>query len=87
MNKKEIMSKLEEQRKDLLASNTDFENANEAYSWAESIVFSENDVLEKYLDNQNLTIDDIDTNEFRDYQHSTVELFLQKKGWELSDLS
>lgn len=72
INLKEIIFKaLEEQRERLIVENT-----KNAEDW----VFSEEDIVEEALFSLGLTLEDIDSNDFRDYQNETVALC--NKIWE-----
>lgn len=52
---------------------TQFDTIDELREYVNSCVFSEQDILEKHLSSLSLKVEDIDSNDFRDAQHETVE--------------
>ncbi len=78
-----IMSALTEQREEALTLINDFP-AFDQYSLEdfeegmEQEIFSEDDVLVSTLSTLGLDVEDIDANDFRDYQHQTIMLSVLK---------
>lgn len=73
-----ILSSLAIQRKkhieDIASLTFSFNNLEEYKQYIEGMIFSEEDILDSSLKSLGLTVDDIDPNDFRDYQHETVEI-------------
>jgi hypothetical protein len=83
--RKEIMQTLQHQRVGVILGI--FENRHmdiSAEEFEEEIsrfIFEKEDILDQALDSLNITVHDIDPNDFRDYQHKTIDMavFLFKK--------
>jgi hypothetical protein len=78
--KETIMSALIEQRTKLLNHivSVDAYTHEEYREFLDTEIFSENDILEDSLKSLDLDIQDIDPNEFRDYQHETIQECYEK---------
>ncbi|HHT9109556.1 MAG TPA: hypothetical protein ACFYDZ_00185 [Candidatus Brocadiaceae bacterium] len=74
-----ILNELQEQRVDLLNSlnKLNFSEREECRNWIEGMIFGESDLLDESLRSLNLTSEDIEINIFRDFQHETVEKFIE----------
>lgn len=81
-----ILDALSQQRLKLIMSViksdslSNFETTEEASSWLQDMVFQEDDILERALKSLELTIDNINANEFRDYQHETISLCIKLRN-------
>lgn len=74
-----IMNALKEQRDTLLIS-IKYSDCIQTHEDFVSEVFSEHDLLDESLSTLGITWEDIDPNDFRDYQHETVELCIEKQN-------
>jgi len=81
--KETIWNALKEQREDWLKAVDEFPafddyTVEEYQDGLEEDMFSHEDILEEALFSLGLEVDDIDGDEFRDYQHETIELCVNK---------